>query len=271
MRSLEPFPEVASRILTLAGKPEVIPDEIIEVVQTDPGVTAKVLKLTNSAYYGFQREIGSLWEAGNMLGVDALVNLVLTSSANRYFRHFGKARSDARNGLWYRSISQALASRLIAERFGYESPDRAYTAGLLQNIGEVVLDRFYSDALPRVRAEVAHGRTPLQAEKVILGMHHAEIGARLGSNWKLPLFLVDTIRFHHSPDQASIDPLLTSAVHLAETLLDLNQPGDLRLPHEVCEAALELTGLDPDDFGMIFHNLEAELARAQEWLIDEPA
>lgn len=266
MRSLEPFPKVAAAVLTLAGRPGVIPAEVIEVVQTDPGITAKVLKLCNSAYYGFQREIGSLQEAGNMLGVDALVNLVITSTANRYFRDLGSSKASVRDALWERSITQALASREIATRYGYESPDRAYTVGLLQNIGEIVLDRFYQADYHRVRAEVECGRSPLEAERAILGIHHAEIGARLSSEWKLPSFIVDTIRYHHSPTDAQVDPLLTSTVHLAETLLPLDRDGLLRVPHEVSIAAMELTGLEPADIDGIQAGLAAELQKAQEWL-----
>ncbi len=267
MRSLEPFPQVASAVLQLAGRSGVQPSEVIEVVQTDPGITGKVLKLCNSAYYGFQREVGSLREAGNMLGVDTLVNLVLTSSANKYFRDYGGAPQKVREALWTRSITQALASRLIATQQGYENPDRAYTAGLMQNIGQIVLDRFYAGESTRVEAEVACGRSVLQAERVVLGINHAEVGARLSTEWNLPSFLVDTIRHHHEPEKATIDPLLTSTVHLAETVLDL-EPADkaLRLPFEVSEAALELTGLDPADFESIQMQLELEMQRAQEML-----
>ena len=83
MRSIAPFPHVASTVLSLAAKPGVVPEQLIEVIQTDPGLTGKVLKLCNSAYYGFQREIASLEEAGNMVGVRTLTNLVLTSCSGR--------------------------------------------------------------------------------------------------------------------------------------------------------------------------------------------
>ncbi|MCB9907104.1 MAG: HDOD domain-containing protein [Planctomycetes bacterium] len=264
MRSLEPFPKVATAVLALASKPGVVPSDLIEVVQTDPGITAKVLRLCNSAYYGFQREVGSLYEAGNMLGLDTLVNLVLTSSASRYFRNYGGAGADRREDLWNRSITQALASRLIAQQYGYANPDRAYTVGLLQNIGEIVLDRFYEAEFRRVQAEVATGRSALQAELVVLGIHHAEIGARLTNEWNLPHYLVDTIRYHHSPQSATADPVLASTVHLAETMLDLGNPEIPRVPHEVSVAALELTGLHPSDFDAIHLSLDREIKRATE-------
>jgi HD-like signal output (HDOD) protein len=151
MRSLEPFPGVAARVLEVAGRTEVVPSELIELVQTDPGITSKVLKLCNSAYYGFQREIASLHEAGNLLGVTTLVNLVLTSSAGKYFRDYGSAKNRSMEARWEQCVSNAIGARLIAKRHGKVDPDRAYTAGLLENIGHLVLDRFLDEAIEEIR------------------------------------------------------------------------------------------------------------------------
>ena len=116
IRSLEPFPGVALKVLELSGQKDVVPNELISIIQTDAGLTGKVLKLCNSAYYGFQREIASLQEAGNLLGVQTLVNLVLTSSTNRYFRDYGGAEDDASERLWRNSVATAIAARMIASR-----------------------------------------------------------------------------------------------------------------------------------------------------------
>ncbi len=266
MRSLEAFPKVATSVLSIANQPGVVPADVIEVVQTDAGITGKVLKLCNSAYYGFQREVGSLQEAGNMLGTDTLVNLVLTSSANKYFRSAGSVAPQRQEKLWTSSITQALASRLIAQKSGYEKPDRAYTVGLMQNIGTIVMDRFYTDELGHVIAEVEAGRSALAAERAVLGIHHAEIGARLATKWELPNSLTDTIRFHHDPANATVDPQLASTVHLAETMLGVHGQDEPASPaaHEVCEAAFELTGLCPDDFEVLQELLAEELHKAQD-------
>lgn len=265
MRSLEAFPKVATSVLSVANQPGVIPADVIEIVQTDAGITGKVLKLCNSAYYGFQREVGSLQEAGNMLGTDTLVNLVLTSSANKFFRSAGQVAPDRQEELWTNSITQALASRLIAKRFGYENPDRAYTTGLMQNIGTIVMDRFYNDELGHVMAEVQAGRSTIAAERAILGIHHAEIGARLATKWELPESLTDTIRFHHDPGNATVDRLLACTVHLAETMMQIpNEDGSpVNMAHEVSEAAFELTGLTPEDFVLLREELDVELKKAQ--------
>ncbi len=264
-RTLAPFPEVATRVLTLSQSPTVVPSELIEIVQVDPGLTAKILKLCNSAYYGFQREIASLEEAGNMLGVRALVNLVLTSSAGRYFRDYGSSDPSNQHNLWQESVTHAVASRVIADSSDSADQERAYTAGLLQNIGSLVLDRFYRQGQAYVTAIVAQGYPLVEAEKLALGLHHAELGARLMTRWDMPAVLTDTVRFHHNPEDATIDPVLTATVHLAETMAvaRLNGENTAQLTYEVSDAALELTGLDPGDFDAIGVNLRGEMERAQ--------
>ena len=268
IRSLDPFPDVATRVLSISGREQVVPSELIAVIQVDPALTAKVLKLCNSAYYGFQREIASLEEAGNLLGVRTLVNLVLTSSANRYFKNYGGATVQSQKALWRHSVTHAVAARLIAETNKQVDKERAYTAGLLQNLGSLVLDRFFREGEAYVSAVVAQGFPLIEAEKYALGLHHAELGARLMTRWDLPEVLTDTIRFHHAPEQASVDPVLAATIHLAETLAAARLAGDPAngLAYEVSAAALELTGMDPSDFERIDAELVEQLEKANDLL-----
>jgi len=268
IRSLEPFPNVATTVLELSSNPDVVPSELIDVIQTDPGITAKVLKLCNSAFYGFRREIASLQEAGNMLGVSSLLNLVLTSSANRYFRNYGGANPASQGMLWKRCIANALSSRLLAEYHGGVDPERAYTAGLLQNLGQLVLHRFVEVQQEELLLAVESGKSLLDAERAVLGLQHAEIGARLATRWDLPEVLIDTIRHHHSPDRATIDPVLTSTVHLAETLSYSVGLGDGigQVTYDVSRVALDVTGMKPAHFTGLDTRLTEELERARELL-----
>lgn len=268
MRSLQPFPEVAAAVLQLSQRPDTVPNDLIETIQTDPALVGKVLKLCNSAYYGFQREIASIREAGNMLGTETLVSLVMTTCANRYFQSQEQSGDPNAGSLWARCVTHAVASRLLAQRHGKTDPDRAYTAGLLQNVGEVVLTRYMTQHRAQVEAEIACGRSASEAEKVILGLHHAEIGARLATSWSLPDMLVDTIRYHHDPSKAKYDVALVSTTHLAETMTfaSLDELADQRLRHEPAQVALEVTGLQAEDFEQFDIELSAELVRAEELL-----
>jgi len=269
MRSLEPFPGVAARVLELSAKKDVVPSELIDLVQTDPGITSKVLKLCNSAYYGFQREIASLSEAGNLLGVTTLVNLVLTSSAGKYFKDYGGADDEATESRWTQCVANAIGARIIASRHGKVDPERAYTAGLLENIGHLVLDRFLDSSLEAIRAVALSGTDVIEAERKVLGMHHAEIGARLTTRWALPEVLVDVIRHHHHPELAGEGKDLAATIHLAEILTQdvLSEMGETNpLEYEVNEKACEITGLGKDDLAQLRDVLGDEMARAKEFV-----
>lgn len=271
MRSLEPFPGVAARVLELSGRADVVPSELIDLVQTDPGITAKVLKLCNSAYYGFQREIASLHEAGNLLGVTTLVNLVLTSSAGKYFKDNGNVGNQNMERRWEMCVANAIGARIIASRHGKVDPERAYTAGLLENIGHLVLDRFVDSGIEAIRAVAMSGSNLIEAEKKVLGMHHAEIGARLTTRWSLPEVLVDVIRHHHQPELAGADAELAATIHLAEILTQqVEQESEGADPHallyEISEAACDLTGLGQAELNELTGLLGSEMVRARDFV-----
>ena len=266
IKSLEPLPQVAMRVVQLAGQEDVIPRELVAVIQTDVGITAKVLKLCNSVHFGFRREIASLAEAGNMLGVSTLVNLVLTSCASRYFRNYGKG--GLRNGMrrWEESVSNALAASMIAGMAEGVDRSRAYTCGLLMNVGHLVLDRFVPERADDLERETKAGASRLQAEREVVGIDHAEIGARLAERWDFPELLVDTIRHHHEPAQAKVDARLASVAHLGEmftTALEMGE-GLENLAYELKGSALGVCGLDRSGFEQIEILLRAELDKARE-------
>jgi len=268
IKSLEPLPQVAMRVVEIATHDDVVPRDLVGVIETDAAVTAKILKLCNSAYYGFKREIGSLPEAANLLGVSTLVNLVLTSCSGRYFRDYGQVDSQTANRLWEESVVDAIASSLIARLEGSVDKNRAYTSGLLQNVGHLVIARHARATALLVQSEVSRGAKLLDAEATVLGMHHAEIGARLAEKWNFPESLVDTIRNHHTPESAHIDRRLASVTHLGEivthsflsgTALEAN-------PYGLCRQAFLLAGIEREAFEMMGDVLSAELDKAREFL-----
>lgn len=264
IRSLEPLPEVSMRVLRLSQDEEVIPRDLVAVIQTDAGITAKVLKLCNSALFGFQREIASLPEAGNLLGVQMLVNLVLTSCAGRYFRDYGAGAAAGRKR-WEDSVSSALASSLLAGLCEVNKP-RAYTAGLLMNVGHLVLDRFAPETGEQLESELAGGASRLEAEQAVVGMNHAELGARLAERWLFPEVLVDTIRHHHTPDQATCDKGLASVAHLGELFTASLEMGEglEGLAYDLSHSAAGICGIDRTGFEKIEDLLRAELVKARD-------
>lgn len=268
IQSLEPLPQVATRVVEIAAHDDVVPRDLVAVIETDAAVTAKVLKLCNSAYYGFKREIGSLPEAANLLGVSTLVNLVLTSCSGRYFRDHGHLDSTTAHRLWEESVVGALASSLIARMQGHVDKNRAYTSGLLQNVGQLVLARHARTSALHVRAEVARGASLLDAENAVVGLHHAEIGARLAEKWNFPEALSDTIRHHHTPQQARVEPRLACVTHLGEAVTHAFLHGVelAEVPYGLDPQAFALAGIRSEDFGSMADVLAHELEKAREFL-----
>ncbi|HVS17650.1 MAG TPA: HDOD domain-containing protein [Planctomycetota bacterium] len=269
IKSLEPLPQVALRVMTLSSKDDLVPRELVEVIQTDAGLTGKVLKLCNSAYYGFRREIASLPEAGNLLGCSTLVNLVVTSCTALYFRNYGGQSADAARNQWQRSISTAISASLLAEVQGNVDRNRCYTVGLLENVGHLVMERFLPDLRAELASLQAKGATHLEAEYAVLGIHHGQIGAQLAERWDFPDVLVEAIRHHHAPQDARIDPTLVGLAHLAEMAAQRHEEAEGRATdgYELCESALVQTGMTRARFDELEPRLAAEIRRA-EALID---
>ncbi|MCB9915434.1 MAG: HDOD domain-containing protein [Planctomycetes bacterium] len=269
LRDVEPWPPVATRVLRLSQQPDVVPSELVAVIQTDAGLTARALRLCNSAYYGFQREIATLSEAGNLLGTRALVNLVMTSCAQRYFRPGGGRESERARRLWERSMMNALAANLLASVDGGIDRHLAYTVALLQNIGHVVIDTHLESYRAEIDAARAAGRDMLAAEREVLGIDHAELGARLARRWSLPEVIADTIEHHHRPEEAREDERLCAVVHLAECVtyaLALGEGLD-GLAYALSDSAMGLVGFDPGRFERMEDALLAELRKARD-LVD---
>src|SRR5882672_4693342 len=263
IKSVEPLPQVSMRVLELASHDDVVPRELVQVIQTDAGVTAKVLKLCNSAYYGFRREIGSLQDAGNMLGVATLVNLVLTSCAGRYFRNYGASNAEVSLKLWESSMANAVATSLLARRRGVDR-NRAYTVGLLENIGQLVLQRFLREDAELIAAEVGRGTPLTVAESMVFGIDHAEIGARLADKWSFPEPLIDSIRHHHSPDASTVDQRMAALGHLGEMATQrLDMAWTPHGRYGMSPRALAICGMTEASFAELDEPLRSEMEKAK--------
>jgi len=267
IHSLEPLPAVCTRVMQLAGNETVVPTELVSVIQSDVAITAKVLRICNSAYYGFARQVTSLDEAGNRLGVNTLVNLVLTACSGSYFKSFGKTSQARAKELRERSVSNALSASLLAGIQGDIDKNAAYTVGLLQDIGEVVLERFLPAEAKEIQLQLSNGLSQTEVEANLLGEDHAHIGARLAEQWDFPDSLVDAIRFHHAPSSASVAPGLACAANIADSItmaMAHGGQGDGGSVVEITDEILKLVGLEAIGSQSLESQIHAELERARE-------
>lgn len=226
IRSLEPFPQASIRVLELVLN-DADSNAVVAVINQDPALTSKVLAMANSAKYAPQVDILSVADASLRLGTKVISSIAMTAGATTFFTGYGRSTSRSNTSLWEECLHVALYARRLAGIAGGVDPELAYTVGLIQNVGHIVLDRFIEDARDEIKARCADGQDMLEAERAVLGMDHAVCGSRLVRRWGFPDALTQAIHFHHSPEDAGSLQRLCEVVGLAESmaLADLSDGG----------------------------------------------
>lgn len=213
------LPEIINKIIALTDDPDSTVQDMEKAILKDQVLTTKILRLANSAYYGYARKISTISQATVLLGFQAIKGIALASTVRNYMTHELKGYSLEKNQLWQQSQTCAIISRFIAKTIKYPNPEEAYIAGLLRDIGKTILndhmEREYAEVLLKVEQEEI---TFLDGEREVLGFDHAEIGEKVAEKWNLPRALVDAIGHHHTPDLANINPVLVSIVHVADAI-----------------------------------------------------
>ena len=256
VEDLPSLPDVALKVTRLVEDPNVNAVAIERVVSTDQALTARVLRLANSAFYGVSRRIGTVREAVVILGFRTIKTLTLAAclypALTGELRGYGLGRGE----LWRHSIACAISAQALARQVGSTaphvgpvSPDEAFVAGLLHDIGKMVLSIHLKEYLGQTRDRaLAEGISFLAAERAILGVDHAQAGAAIAEKWNLPAALVDAIACHHDPLAAQHGNIgLACVAHVADALclsLGIGVGGDGLLAALQSEAldALRLAG-----------------------------
>lgn len=215
---LASLPEVVMRTIDLINDPDTSAAEIGQVIGEDPGLTARLLKIVNSPFYGFPSRIDTVSRAITVIGTLELLDLILATSVVKTFRGIPTELVDM-DSFWHHSLYTGVIARILAGRMRAPNTERYFIAGLLHDIGSLAMYKLLPEecatTLRRARIEL----TPLHfIEQEVLGFDHAEVGGELMRAWHLPEGLVEAIRFHHQPLQAQTNPLETALVHLADVI-----------------------------------------------------
>lgn len=219
IRNLPTPPVVFHQIQKVLNDPKVSAAQVAAILAEDPAMSVKVLKMTNSAFYGLSREIESVKQAVVIIGMEAIRNLVLSASVLDMFK--GKANDqEFQEKFWRHSLATAFCSRILARRLrskGMVDPDAAFSAGLLHDIGKIVLCCFLPTEYEKFVQEREQNRTAAsyEIEEKALGYTHAQIGSLLAVQWKLPTKLGESITFHHQPELPAVPEPVCYIVHLA--------------------------------------------------------
>ncbi len=210
IRDLPAMPHVASKVLELSSDPETSASLLQQVIADDQAMTARILKIANSAMYACSRRIKTLSEAIVMLGFNSIRSLVVTSAARNLYTS-GSARMGLKERLlWEHSIGSAFACRLLVAEHHPALMEEAFLAGLMHDIGKLVLNLQLPERFEEIVQIVYNENREFQpTEREMLGFDHAQVGALLVNKWKLSPVLEEVIGLHHSPAKfAEGHPLL---------------------------------------------------------------
>ncbi len=260
INTLPTVPGVLKRLSVIIEKPRITLVEISAFISNDPALTTKVLKMVNSAIYGFPGRIASVSHATMLLGLNVIKGLLLGVSV---FEQMQKTM----NGLYEHSLACAIASRVIAQKKGMKEPEEVSVAGLLHDIGKVILMLEFQKEYETAMSEAqTRGISIFEAEKVQFAATHANVGSWLAEKWRFPRNLIEVIEYHHRPALSKNAPLETAIVHLADILVraaGLGFAGEIIVP-EVNPAAFEILSLSEADIKDILKEMEENMEAAGE-------
>lgn len=247
VNDMKVLPEIINKIIALTDDPDSTVQDMEKAILKDSVLTTKILRLANSAYYGYARNISTISRAAILLGFQAIKSLALASTVRTFLTDELKGYSLEKDDLWTQSQTCAIASRFIAKQIKYPNPEEAYIAGLLRDIGKTILNQHMEKEYAEVLSKIEMDNVSfLDAEREVLGFNHAEIGEKVAEKWNLPKALVDAIGHHHTPEQSNVNPLLVSIVHIADAItmmmgVGLGVDG---LAYNLSPMAIDIIGLD---------------------------
>jgi putative nucleotidyltransferase with HDIG domain len=273
MEGIQPIPQVALKILRLINEEDHDIKELTEEIRQDQVICAKTLKFCNSAIFGCIKKIDSLDHALAFLGFKNLVKLAISTLMGNFYGRSDSGYSLCKGGLYHHAVGTAIISEKLANLTAKVKPGLAYTAGLLHDIGKVVLDQYIASAYPLFYRQLFEEETDFSSAEITnLGIDHTQVGSDLALSWSLPDSLIDTIRHHHKPENAVRYSELTHVVYLADLLMSRFRTGlELeRLSTETLATNLRNIGFSIEKFSDIVDlipagvfNPEPELALAQ--------
>jgi putative nucleotidyltransferase with HDIG domain len=266
---LPPMPDIAARVLRAVDGGDCSVNDLRLIIERDPAIVARILKVANSALYGFARQIDTLSHGLALLGMQTVKNLVLAASMRQVFARFGLMEKLL---FEHASLCGPVAHRLARHLSGKWNPEEAFVAGLLHDMGKIVLANSYREEYEQV---VARGYNQnlgfAEVERAAFGFDHAELGAEVARHWQLAPLLESVIRYHHEPARfGELDPehrrmtALIAVASAALSKLGIGRKGPADVVDPGSLAAWEELGLGQQDVPDVIAlcGEEAERARA---------
>jgi len=267
IREIPTLPSVASKVMQILENPRSSAADVERVIMYDQAMATRVLKLVNSAYYGFPRRISTVSQAVVILGFVTVKNLILSISVADFFVMLGKTRIFNRAELWRHSVGTAVAARILARKAHFPQLEEVFMAGLLHDIGKVILDHYFPQEFAQVIQLAQEKKISIyEAELEVIGISHAVVGQWIADHWNLPQLLVEVINYHHQPFENKDYWATTALVHVADIIARqarIGSGGDDVQP-TIRPNVLEWLRIKDQDFQEVQKQLELELLQADD-------
>jgi len=256
VRQLPSLPAVVVELLESAEREDVNADELAEKISLDQALAAKALKVANSPFYGLQSKVASIQDATVILGLRQVRSLVTAAAVTGAFPPSAVGWFDP-HLFWQHCVGVALCARTLAPEVGV-SPDGAFTAGLLHDIGRLVLVTCFPDDYRQVSVyQRKHDCFLLTAERDVLGLDHCMVGKALAERWRFAPSIQEAVAYHHTPEDINLSSL-AGVVHVADVMahaLDLCPREDELVP-PLSAVAWNRLGLDRGRFKELLATVE---------------
>ncbi|RLC27499.1 MAG: hypothetical protein DRH56_02545 [Deltaproteobacteria bacterium] len=216
---LPTLPSVANHVLMIASNPDASASDLTEVIMNDPSLTSKLLKIVNSAFYGFAQKIATVKQAVVLLGTGEVVAISFGLSTAKLFDAAHLKGAYSPKTLWRHSMCTGLIAEKLCKQFPEFRKLGVFTAGLLHDLGKIILIDLFPESYGQAHKEATKHELPLfELEEERFGLNHAMIGEFLAANWNLPEPIIHAIAFHHQPFAAPTHPQLAAIIGLADYL-----------------------------------------------------
>jgi len=252
VNKLVSLPEICSKLDQLMESPHNSIQAMAELISQDVNLSARLLKLANSSLYGFSGRVDSIPRAISIIGTTELMILIMATSTIMTFKKVPGHQFNMA-GFWRHSVYCGVFAKRLAIRCNILHPDRLFIAGLLHDIGLLVICSNYPEMARQIftkldTTETRSNKMIYEIEKELFGYDHAEVGRELAKKWRLPEYLQDTIYYHHHLEQAAQPVLDAAIIHLASEATHAIESGAIDDFHdEISDEVWPLTGLNEED------------------------
>jgi putative nucleotidyltransferase with HDIG domain len=265
IKALPTLSIVVAKVIQVVSNPLTSASDLSRIITVDQALTAKVLRLANSAFYGFPFRIKNITQAVSILGFDTIRNLALTVSVYKVFT--GEHDSDfSHQDFWKHCVGVAICASLLAKKIKYRSPEGAFTAGLLHDIGKNFFEQFMHKEYREVM-KLAKDRniSVFEAEMEIMHIDHTIVGKLMAEKWNLPHELKAGIASHHHPEQETEENVMAHLINVADIICkkkSIGFSGDYVIM-PISKEGRELFSLDEAGEAELMSDLDKELKEAE--------